>query len=130
MQTNDQCRGDYFAMKIKGSRLEVFLEKALLKICIKFTGELPCRSVILIKLLSNFIEIKLRHECSPANLLHISRTLFIKNTFGWLLPENMYKLVECSNNLKLIAFVILDTSESDLWWKVSETPWYSWTELR
>ena len=34
---------------------------------------------------SNFIEITLPHECSPVNLLHIFRTLFLKNTSGRLL---------------------------------------------
>ena len=33
----------------------------------------------------NFTEITLRHGCSPVNLLHIFKTLFIKNTSGWLL---------------------------------------------
>ena len=33
----------------------------------------------------NFIEITLRHGCSPVNLLHIFRTPFTKNTSGWLL---------------------------------------------
>ena len=37
----------------------------------KFTGEHQGRSAISIKLLWNFIEIILRHECSPANLLHV-----------------------------------------------------------
>ena len=37
------------------------------------------------KLHSNFIEIALRHGCSPVNLLHIFRTPFPKNTSGWLL---------------------------------------------
>ena len=35
-------------------------------------------------LLCNFIEIALRHECSPVNLLHIFGTPFSKNTSGWL----------------------------------------------
>ena len=35
----------------------VFLEKGVLKVCIKFIGKHPCRSVISIKLQSNFIEI-------------------------------------------------------------------------
>ena len=30
-------------------------------------------------------EVTLRHGCSPANLLHIFRTLFPRNTSGWLL---------------------------------------------
>ena len=61
------------------------LIKRCLKICSKFTGEHPCRSTISIKLLCNFIEIALRHECYPVNLLHIFRTLFLKNTSGELL---------------------------------------------
>ena len=36
------------------------------------------------KLQSNFIEIALRHGCSPVNLLHIFRTPFPKNTSAWL----------------------------------------------
>ena len=63
-------------------------------ICSKFTEEHPCRSAISIKLLCNFIEIALRHGCSPVNLLHILKTPFPKNTSGRLLrisvnPENL-----------------------------------------
>ena len=57
---------------------EVFLEKGVLKICMKSTGEHPSRSVISIKLQSNFIKITLLHECSPVNLLHTFRTPFFK----------------------------------------------------
>ena len=32
----------------------------------------------------NFIEITLRHGCSPVNLLHIFRTPFYKNAYGGL----------------------------------------------
>ena len=63
----------------------LYLGKSVLKICSKFTGEHPCRSVIPIKLLCNFIEITLRYGCSPVNLLHIFRTPFYKNTSGGLL---------------------------------------------
>ena len=59
--------------------------KGVLKICSKFTGEHPSQSVIFIKLPGNFIEITLRHGCSPVNLLHIFRTIFPRNTSGWLL---------------------------------------------
>ena len=62
----------------------MLLRKGVLKICSKFTGEHPCRSVISEKLLYNFIETILRHRCSPGNLLHDFRTLFPKNTSGWL----------------------------------------------
>ena len=61
-----------------------YVDAGFLKICSKFTGEHLCQSVISIKLLSNFIEIVLRHGCSPVNLLHIFRTPFPRNTFGWL----------------------------------------------
>ena len=67
------------------SRPEVFFVKGVLKICGKFTGEHPCRSVISIKLLCNFIKITLRHGRSTVNLLHIFRTTFPKNTSEWLL---------------------------------------------
>ena len=60
-----------------------------LKKCSKFTGEYPCRSVISVKLLCNFIEITLRHGCSPVDLLHTFRTTFSKKTSGGLL---LYKI--------------------------------------
>ena len=73
---------------MRSSHPEVFLRKDVLKICSKFTGEHPCRSVISIKLQSNFIEIALWHGCSPVNLLYIFRTSFPSNTSGWLLLIN------------------------------------------
>ena len=64
----------------------MFLVKGVLKICSKFTGEHPRRSVIsMMKLLCNFIEIALRHGCSPVNLQHIFRTPFTKDISGRLL---------------------------------------------
>ena len=77
-----------------GSSLsEVFLGKGIPKICNKFTGKHPCRSAISVKLQSKFIEIALWNGCSPINLLHIFRTLFLKNTFGGLLLDvvDVYK---------------------------------------
>ena len=59
----------------------VFLGKGVLKVCSRFTGEHPCRSVISIKLL----KITLQHGCSPVNLRHVLRTSFSKNTSGRLL---------------------------------------------
>ena len=41
-------------------------------------------------LLCSFIEIALRHGCSPVNLLHIFKTLFYKNTSGGLLLPGNY----------------------------------------
>ena len=63
----------------------VFLGKGVLKICSRFTGEHPRRSVISIKLLCKFIKITLQHGCSPVNLLHVLRTSFSKNISGRLL---------------------------------------------
>ena len=76
-------------MKKKKKCSEVFLVKGLLKICSKFTVEHQRRSVISIKLQSNFIEITLRHGYSPANLLHIFRTPFPNNTSEGLLLYNL-----------------------------------------
>ena len=61
----------------RSSRPEAFLRKDVLKICSKFTEKHPCRSVILIKLQSNFIEITLRLGSSPVNLLHIFQYTFL-----------------------------------------------------
>ena len=47
----------------RSSRPEVFLKEGVLKKCSKFTGEHPCRSVISIKLLYNFIDMALRYGC-------------------------------------------------------------------
>ena len=77
--------GDCEFHDYRSSHPEVFLVKGVLKIFSKFTGEHPCRSVITIKLQSNFIEITLRHGCYPVNLLHIFRTPFLKNSSRWLL---------------------------------------------
>ena len=59
---------------------DVFFGKVALKVCTKFTGEHPCRSVISIKLLCNFNEITCRYEYTPINLPHIFRKPFSKNT--------------------------------------------------
>ena len=69
------------------SRPEVFLGKSVLEIFSKFTGEHPCQSVISVKLQSNFIEIILRHGCSPVNFSYIFRIPFPKNTSEQLLLE-------------------------------------------
>ena len=82
------CQFAYFqtcSSYMKCSRSEVFLGKSALKICSKFTGEHPCRSLISIMLLSNFIEITIRHGYSSVNLLHIFRIPFPENTSGRLL---------------------------------------------
>ena len=70
---------------LEAAVLRCFCEIHVLKICRKFTGEDPCRSMVLIKLWSNFIKIALWEGSSPVNLLHIFRTPFLKNTSGRLL---------------------------------------------
>ena len=46
------------------------------------------------KLQSNFFEITLWHGFPPANLLHIFRTPFPKNTSGWLLLNRPADFIE------------------------------------
>ena len=77
---------------IRGCHPEMFLRKCVLKIYSKFTGEYPCRSVISIKLLCNFIEITLRHGCSPVNLLYVFRKPFPKNNSRRLLLTHPFEL--------------------------------------
>ena len=78
----------------RSKRPGVFLGKGILKICSRFKGEHSCRNAISVKLLCNFIEIALRHGCSPVNLLHILRAPSPKNTSGRLLLSFMYLKVQ------------------------------------
>ena len=66
---------------------KVLFGQDVLQTCSKFIVEHPCQSVISKKLICNFIEITLRHECSPG---HIFRTPSYKSTFrGLLLYETL-----------------------------------------
>ena len=55
----------------------------------QFTGEHPCRNAISIKLLCNFIEIALRHGCSPVNTNNTNCTSY--NSMG-ALTSTMWKI--------------------------------------
>ena len=54
----------------------------------------------------NFIEILLRHRCSPVNFLHIFRASFQQNTSGQLLLKHLHKTIDavcslvCSKTLR------------------------------
>ena len=48
-----------------------------------------------------FIEIALRHGCSPLNLLHLFRTPFTKNASGWL-HLNISNFLTFTNKLKIL----------------------------
>ena len=98
--------------KTRSSHPEVFLGKGVLKICSKFTGEHPCRSVISVKLLCNFTETTLRlcnftettlrHGCSPVNLLLIFCTHLNKNTPAWRAASVLVTL----NTWRLLCFCV------------------------
>ena len=62
-----------------------YYAKGVLKICSKFTGKHPCRSV------SNFTEIALQHGCSTVNLLHTFRVPYPKNTSEGILLKHKFK---------------------------------------
>ena len=81
------------------------LRKRCSKICSKFTGERPCRSVISVKLLWNFIEITLRHGCFPVNLLPVFETPFQ----GTLLDGCLCLFSLISYFLKVAFILVLQT---------------------
>ena len=58
----------------------------------------------------NFIEITLRHGCSPVNLLHNFRTPFLKNTSGRLPLTKWWVLLSCiiSAVVQEIKFIFQD----------------------
>ena len=64
---------------------EVLLGEGVLKVCTGFVWECPCRGAILVKLQSNFIEITLRHGCSPVGLLCVFGVPFFESTSARLL---------------------------------------------
>ena len=89
---------------------EVFLRKGVLKMWSKFTGEHPCRSVTSVKLQSNFIEITLRHGCSPVNLLRIFRTPFPRKPLGSCFCQQnhacyMYHIVQIMPHVHTFKFI-------------------------
>ena len=56
----------------------------------------------------NFIEITLRHGCSPVNVLHIFGTPFLKNNSGWLLLKHVGSLMGWFNsNISHRSFIFL-----------------------
>ena len=105
---------DHFELGNKLFKVALSYSKNLesLKICSKFIEEHQCRSVVSVKLLCNFIEITLWHGYSPANLLHIFRTSFPKNTYGGLLLEIFVMVITKSlnvsnNELQIYRFFFL-----------------------
>ena len=108
-------------------------KKRCSEICSIFPGEHPCRSVISITLLCNFIEITLRHGCSPVNLLHIFRTPFRMNTSRRLLPTGVYSFVilsKYSDPFLLMFDSMLSSLKQKIYfpWSVSLNGfiWSSW----
>ena len=91
---------------LRSSPPELFIGKPFLKICSKFTGEHPCRNVISIKLLCNFIEFALQHGCCPINMMHIFRTPSYKNTYGELLLCTVLSLINSNTENKISPGVI------------------------
>ena len=90
---------NFFTLQFLLIQSEFVPKKGVLKMCSKFTEEHPCRSLISIKLLCNFIEITLRHGCSPVNLLHFSRTLCPKNTSEGLLLDLFTNLFHLQHDI-------------------------------
>ena len=89
-----------------------FIHKCLNKISVSVENELSIKlrqagiQSFFLKLISNFIEITLRHGCSPVNLLHIFRTSFLKNTSARLLLRVdciIFLLEEASYQLILVC---------------------------
>ena len=83
-----------------------------------------------IKLLCNFIEITLQHGCSHANLRHVFRATFTRNTSGelrlskltklwWLLVEMWYHLAVLRNLVPFIQFKMWEAPIEECYFKSS-----------
>ena len=75
------CSFKFFSIT-RSSCPEVFLEKVVPKICSEFTGEHPCRRMILISYFATLWNPTSALVFSTVNLLHIFKTPFSKNTSG------------------------------------------------
>ena len=64
--------------------------------------------------LSNFIEITLWHGCSSLTLLDIFRTLFPRNTSGWLLLYILWKSKEGSCRSNILQVLLLSPKRKNL----------------
>ena len=112
-----------FQLSLRRNHSKVFSYKGVQKIRSKFTGENPCRSVISVKLLYKFIEIKLRHGFSPVHLMYIFRTCFTKNTYGALLliflskaTLNAVQTITCLKQLHRSGVFIVNFEQVTVWW--------------
>ena len=76
----------------------------------KFTGEHPYRGAISIKLQSNFIEITIRHGCSPVNFCLFSELLFLRTPL-----EGYFWVSEYNQNVA--------TEKTE----ITESCYYQWT---
>ena len=116
-----------FLINYRSSRPGVFLGKGVLKICSKFTREHPCRSVISIKLLWNFIEIALRHGRSPVNFLYIFSTRFPKNTSRRLLLRSAVTGSIFNNAADFETAIFQNVTPLQLFLKILSTAAYTTT---
>ena len=70
-----------------------------------------------VALLCNFIEIALRHGCSPVNLLHIFRTPFLRNTSkGLLLDQPQRTLLYIKLQILRLQFFKVFSLFSPIFW--------------
>ena len=95
-----------------------------------------CWIVISKKLLYNIIEITLRHGCHPANLLHIFRTPFFKNTSGGLRlkrehwHENINHCVLTNTAWRSTAVLREGLTPKDCWLHSGFVLWTFWVRMK
>ena len=110
----------YWWISNRSSPPKLFLGKGVVKICYKFTGEHPCRSAISMKL-CNFIEITLRHECSPVKRCIFLEHLFVRTLLegcscclnnilkfitSWRSPWSHHQIVSYNESYCLLSFLL------------------------
>ena len=96
----------------------MFLGKGGMKICSKFTGEHPCRSVISIKLLScKFTEEQQCQKCDFNKVALQGKAALLKSHFGmgvlqicWIFSEHLFLRIPlkggvCPSTLTIVCFV-------------------------
>ena len=103
------------SVKSRSSHPEMFLGKCSKNMQQIYRWKNPCRSVVSMKLLCNFIETTFRHGCSPVNLLHIFRTPFLKNLLDLMSLDYVFNTKIYNTGIKVNPDINLPRPENHHW---------------
>ena len=100
-------------IKCRSSPPEVFCKKDVLRNFAKFTGKHPCQSLFFNKVAdprpATLLKKRLWRRWFPGNFVKFLRTVFLRNTSGWLLlnRQNTYDFLMISREVNYFFLICL-----------------------